>query len=407
MHSILIVDDLESIHEMLDAVIQPIGYNTAFATNGEIALEKLRKERFDIVLTDINMKPMDGIALLGKIKAIDPTAIVIMMSGFANVDNATKALKLGAFDFLTKPFKVDQLMASINRATVERRKRLEAASGASADVASILAGDSPAVKKLKETIERHAKNNAPLLLLGEQGTQKASIANIVHEKSAAAAGPFLALDAKTLSAEQLAEELVSANGEKGKTLAAASSGTLFLSNVDLLPAPIQKALGNQIRDLRGDTRFICATASDLERLVEAGSFEDALYFRIAANIVHTPSLRDRSEDIPAISMAFLSKKGHASIAIGERAAALMQAYRWPGNYAELKDVLETAAASARDGSIGLEQLPDKLQDLSGWPTLADHLEEQARRYRHQVLAACQGDRERAAQVLDCDPADLA
>ncbi len=407
MQSILIVDDLESIHEMLDAVIQPTGYSTVFATDGQIALEKMRRERFDIVLTDINMKPMDGIALLAKIREIDPAAIVIMMSGYANVDNATKALKLGAFDFLTKPFKVDQLMSAISRATDERRKRLEASSGIATDVASILAGDSPAVKKLKDSIERLAKTNTPVLFTGESGTQRASLAAIVHEKSAAAEGAFIALDAKQLDAEALHAELVGNEEQPAKAIVSATGGTLFVANIDHLPLTIQRSVGQQIRELKGELRFICSTSRDLERQVEKGEFEDALYFRIATNVVEPPPLRERAEDIPAIAMAFLSKKGYANAGLGDRASALLQAYRWPGNYVELKEVLEAAASAADGAVIGQDHLPEKLSDTSNWPSLADYLAAQGDRYRQQVLRACQGDRERAAGILGCDAAELA
>lgn len=126
MHSILIVDDIESIHEILNAVIEPIGFNTAFATDGPTAIEMVEQNHYDIVLTDINMKPMDGLDLLEKLKAINPNIIVVMMSGYATIENATRSLKLGAFDFITKPFKVDELIAAINRATKESEKLSEA-----------------------------------------------------------------------------------------------------------------------------------------------------------------------------------------------------------------------------------------------------------------------------------------
>lgn len=406
MQSILIVDDLESIHEMLDAVIQPIGFNTAFATDGKVALEKLRKERYDIILTDINMKPMDGLALLAEIRKIDPAAIVIMMSGYANIDNATKSLKLGAFDFLTKPFKVDQLMSAITRATAERRKRLESSDGSILEVASILAGDSAAVKRLRDSIERHAQTNTPLLLIGESGTQKSSIAAIIHEKGPNADGAFITVDVTQLDEAALVANLVAADGTAGKSVADASGGTLFIRNVDALPHPLQVPLGNLIRTLKGETRFICSTSRDLEKLVEKGDFEDALYFRIAANVIDVPTLRDRAEDIPAIALAYLSKKGLANITLGAKANALMQAYRWPRNYTELKSALESAAEQAKDGAISPDNLPDSLRDLSSWPSLAEYLEQQAKRYRSQVLAACQGDRERAAEILGCDVAEL-
>lgn len=407
MQSILIVDDLESIHEMLDSVIQPIGYHTAFATDGQAALEKLRRDRHDIVLTDINMKPMDGLDLLAQIKEIDPKAIVIMMSGYANVENATRSLKLGAFDYLTKPFKVDQLMAAIKRASAERKRRLEDSASDGTDLASILAGDSAAVRKLRDNIARHAKTNTPLLLVGDSGTQKSSIANIIHQKSENANGAFVSLDAKALDRDAFESSLFDSEGGRSEKVAGASGGTLLIANVDQVDRDLQPSLGNLIRDLKSETRVICTSSRDLERLVETGEFEDALFFRIANGMIEVPNLNDRAEDIPSIAVAYFSKKGFSNLGIGDRASALMQAYRWPGNYKELKEVLETLAANAEGDAIHHDMLPERMRDVSSWPTLDEYLEQQRQRYRAQVLNACQGDVAKAAEILGCEPADLA
>ncbi len=288
MQSILIVDDLESIHEMLDAVIQPIGYNTAFATDGEIALQKIREERYDIVLTDINMKPMDGLALLAQIKEADPEAIVIMMSGYANVENATQALKLGAFDYLTKPFKVDQLMNSIARAAAERKKRRQSGNAAAAQNSILLSGDSETAKSLNERLTRAAKLPTPLLITGDTGTQKANIAALVHARSDAAGEPFVTIDAKKADSGELPGMLFDSAGAASETIRSAEGGFLFLANIDAIPRELQASLGTLIRDLKGETRVICSSSHDLEQLVEQGQFEDGLYFRIANNL--TPLL---------------------------------------------------------------------------------------------------------------------
>lgn len=406
MQSILIVDDLESIHEMLDAVIQPIGYHTAFATDGEIALRKIREEHYDIVLTDINMKPMDGLALLEQIKEADPNAIVIMMSGYANVDNATRALKLGAFDFLTKPFKVDQLMASISRASSERKKRLEAGSVKAGQNTILLAGDSEAARTLSDRIHRAAKLPTPLLVTGETGTQKASVVAMVHAKSPLSEGPIVTLDAKTADPEALVAELFDEEGKPGETVQAAQGGFVHIANIDRFPLDKQAALGNLIRDLKGETRIVCSSSRDLEQLIEAGKFEDALYFRIANNALPIPSLRDRSEDLPAMALAYFAQNNLPQSAIGEQASALLQAYRWPGNYDELQEILAAAATVADDQTIHEQDLPESLRDTSHWPNLEEFLAQQSQRYRSQVLQACQGDKAKAAQILACDPSDL-
>lgn len=406
MQSILIVDDLESIHEMLDAVIQPIGYNTAFATDGEIALQKIREESYDIVLTDINMKPMDGIALLAQIKEADPNAIVIMMSGYANMDNATQALKLGAFDYLTKPFKVDQLMASIERASKERKKRLESGTGGSSQSTILLSGESEVAKRFSEHINRSAKLPTPLLISGEKGTQKDSVAALVHAKSSLANGPFVTIDAKNTPPSDLPGLLVSPEGNASETIQTAAGGYVYVSNIDCLPKELQIPLGNVIRDLKGETRFICSSAKDLESLVESGDFEDALYFRIANNMLTVPSLRDRTEDVSALALSYFAKNHLPFNAIGERAAAILQGYRWPGNYTELQEVLSAAATVGTDQTIKESDLPEKLRDISSWPNLELFLSEQAEHYKMQVLKACQGDREKAALILSVQQEEL-
>ncbi|MBD5781044.1 sigma-54-dependent Fis family transcriptional regulator [Pelagicoccus sp. NFK12] len=403
MQSILIVDDLESIHEMLDAVIQPIGYNTAFATDGEIALQKIREERYDIVLTDINMKPMDGLSLLAAIKEADPEAIVIMMSGYANIDNATQALKLGAFDYLTKPFKVDQLMNSIARAAAERKKRRQSGSAASAQNSLLLSGDSETAKSFNERLSRAAKLPTPLLITGDTGTQKASIAALVHARSDSAGEPFVTVDAKKADSSELPGLLFDSEGAPSETVRSAQNGFLFLANIDAIPRELQATLGTLIRDLKGDIRVVCSSSRDLEQLVEEGQFEDGLYFRIANNALHVPALRDRTEDIPAIALAYFAQNHLPFNALGEGAAALMQGYRWPGNYTELQEVLAAAAEVGEGQTIREADLPEKLRDISSWPSLEDYLAEQAERYKQAVLKACQGDQGKAASILGTAP----
>lgn len=406
MHSILIVDDLESIHEMLDAVIQPIGYDTAFASDGEMALKKFSQGRYDIVLTDINMKPMDGLELLRQLKEIDPNVIVMMMSGYANVENATRSLKLGAFDFLTKPFKVDQLMDALKRASKVRLKATQGAAKSDADVSSLLVGESPRGRKLREAIARHAKAQSPLLLIGEIGSQKRVIASLIHQRSEAREAPFEEIDLKTASAAEIQDLLVDRDGRPGSLVQSAKGGTLLASNLDCLPRELHTAFAALLRDAKADLRVVCSTTRDLERMVEKGEFDDALYFRIATNPLQVPPLRERSDDLPAIARAHLAKEGRQDLTLSAQAAALLKGYRWPGNFSEFVETLDAAAANAERGVIGEEALPDKLRDFSSWPSLEQHLEEQAAAYKGKVLAACLGDRARAAEILGCAESEL-
>ncbi|MBC2607160.1 sigma-54-dependent transcriptional regulator [Pelagicoccus albus] len=408
MHSILIVDDLESIHEMLEAVIQPIGYETAFATDGEMALQKIREQHFDIILTDINMQPMDGIQLLAQIKEADPEAIVIMMSGYANIENATNSLKYGAFDFLTKPFKVDQLMNAITRATAAREKKAAPNDSSQAQSSILLSGDSDAARALNDRFHRAAKLAAPLLIVGDAGGQKTKIARAIHAESEFASGPIVTIDAREVDQTELANLFFSDDEftEPSETVASAHTGSLHIANIDRIPRPLQNSIGNLIRDLKGDCRVICTSSSDIEQLVEEGQFEDALYFRIANNAMLIPSLRDRSEDIPALARTFFAQNNLPDINISEGATAILQGYRWPGNYTEFEEVLDAAATTREGNTIRESDLPEKLQDISSWPNLAAYLEEQAERYKQAVIRAAQGDRERATEILGIAPDEL-
>lgn len=389
---------------MLDAVIQPIGYLTDFAIDGESALEKMKNRRYDIILTDIKMTPMDGLDLLAEVRKLDPDAIVIMMSGYANVENATRALQLGAFDYLTKPFKVDQLMASVNRAAEERNKLLEARNGGGEEASHILSGDSKAVKKLNEGIARQAESKTPLLITGEPGTQKVCIGKAIHAQSERAEEPFVFLDLKTEDEAAFNKLLFGEDDQPSAAVESAKGGYLYLANIDHSPIGRQGTLGNLVRDLKAETRIVCSSSRDLEQLIEVGDFEDALYFRIATNFLHVPALNDRAEDIPAMTFAYLGQSGQARRSFSPRAIELMQAFRWSNNYTEFEEVLSTAISETPGEIINENDLPEKFQDTSSWPTLAQHLEEQAQRYRKLVLSACQGDVSKASEILDCEVA---
>ena len=189
MASVLIVDDLLSIHEMLEAVIQPTGFLTSFATDGEKALTRYKAEKFDIVLADIDMKPMDGITLLKQLKLYDPNAVVIIMTAYASTESAVQALKYGAFDYLQKPFRVDELIATLRRGIEFRKFQAEraAAGGApgvkAADIENRLIGKSAKLAKLVTQIKKLATVRSPVLLIGENGTGKATVAEILHAAS--------------------------------------------------------------------------------------------------------------------------------------------------------------------------------------------------------------------------------
>jgi DNA-binding NtrC family response regulator len=415
MPSVLIVDDLLSIHEMLEAVIQPTGYSTAFATDGEKALARYKAEKYDLVLADIDMKPMDGITLLRQLKAYDPSAVIIIMTAYASTESAVQALKFGAFDYLQKPFRVDDLIATLKRALEYRRfsteRPAEAAGGAAPgglaaarDVESALAGTSAVHKKLVQQIKKLSTVRTPVLLQGETGTGKTAIAEILHAGSAPAEAPFVRIDCAQSAEESFHTGLFGANGAGGEWLAQARGGTLLLQNLERLGQPLQRELVGVLRTHAQSFRLICTSAEDLERLTEEGKFDDELFYRVASLPVVLPPLRDHPEDIPALVKHFTARATNPNfdpklIEFSPEALAILRSYSWPGNIGDLAQVVGKIASSTETRVIGEEQLPLRLKDLGGWPKLADYLALQEKHYVEQVLHACRGNKEQAARVL--------
>lgn len=416
MPSVLIVDDLLSIHEMLEAVIQPTGYSTAFATDGEKALARYKSEKYDLVLADIDMKPMDGITLLRQLKAYDPTAVVIIMTAYASTESAVQALKYGAFDYLQKPFRVDDLISTLKRAHEYRRVSVErpaqAASaptggGGAHDIDSQLVGVSLAHKKLIQQVKKLAAVRTPVLLQGEAGTGKATIAEILHANSAAADAPLVRIDCSQCSDENFRTGLLGENGGGGTWIAQARGGTLLLQNIEKLSAALQRELVGVLRTHSQTFRLVCTSAEDLERLTEEGRFDDELFYRVASlPLVLTP-LRERLDDIPLLVKHFAAQATNPNfdaklIEFTSDALAVLKAYSWPGNITDLAQVVGKIASTSEHRVIGVDQLPLRIKDLGGWPKLADYLALQEKHYIEQVLHACRGDKVQAARVLGVD-----
>jgi two-component system, NtrC family, response regulator HydG len=419
MPSVLIVDDLLSIHEMLEAVIQPTGYSTAFATDGEKALTRYKAEKYDLVLADIDMKPMDGITLLKQLKAYDPTAVVIIMTAYASTESAVQALKFGAFDYLQKPFRVDDLISTLKRALEYRRFSIErpteaaasagGGSGGSRDVESMLVGVTAAHKKLIQQIKKLATVRTPVLLQGETGTGKTTIAEILHAGSAPADAPFVRIDCGQSSEEAFRNGLLGDNGAGGVWLTQARGGTLLLQNVEKLAPALQRELVGVLRTHAQSFRLVCTSGEDLERLTEEGRFDDELFYRVASLPVVLSPLRDRSEDIPALVKHFASRAANPNfdsklIEFTPEALSVLMAYPWPGNVTDLAQVVGKIAVTTDVRVVDIDQLPLRVKDLGGWPKLADYLALQEKHYIEQVLHACRGNKEQAARVLGIDVA---
>lgn len=418
MPSVLIVDDLLSIHEMLEAVIQPTGYSTAFATDGEKALIRYKAEKYDLVLADIDMKPMDGITLLRQLKAYDPTAVVIIMTAYASTESAVQALKFGAFDYLPKPFRVDELIATLRRALDYRKfatSALAATSGGagagvagSQDIDSRLIGVSAAHKRLVAQVKKLSGVRTPVLLQGEPGTGKATVAEILHAGSAGGDAPCVCIDCARSTEPDFHAGLFGENGTGGAWVSEAVGGTLLLQNIEKLDDDMQRELVGVLRSSAQTLRLVCTSTEDLERLTEAGRFNDELFYRVASLPVQIPPLRERPEDIPLLVKHFTAKTVNPHfdsklIEFTPEAMGMLKAYSWPGNLPDLSQVVSKIVAAADVRVVTADQLPLRLKDLNSWLCLADYLALQEKHYIEQVLKACRGDKAQAARVLGVEP----
>jgi len=417
MPSVLIVDDLVSIHEMLDAVIQPTGFSTSFATDGEKGLVRYKADKFDLVLADIDMKPMDGITLLKQLKLYDPNCVVIIMTAYASTESAIQALKFGAFDYLQKPFRVDELIATLRRGLEFRQFQAERAAAGLApgikasDIDSRLIGQSPALKKVITQVRKLATVRTPVLLIGENGTGKTAVAEVLHAASGAPESAFVRIDCALSSEANFREGLLGHGGEGGAWVKQAKGGTLFLQHLQCLSLPMQKELVSVLRNTAHGFRLVCTTTEDLEKLSDEGKFHDELFYRVASLPLQMPPLRSRAGDVPLLVKHYCGQAANPLfdaklVEFTDDALAVMNAYHWPGNLTELQQVVLKIAATTETRVVTSQQLPLRLRELKHWPTLAEFLGGQEKQYIDHVLTTCKGDKAAAAKVLGVDVAKL-
>ncbi|HLP02212.1 MAG TPA: response regulator [Opitutaceae bacterium] len=428
MPSVLIVDDLTSIHEMLEAVIQPIGFTAAFATDGNKALERYKAEKFDLVLVDVQMKPMDGITLLRELKKHDPQAVVVVMTAYANTTYALDALKLGAFDFLQKPFKVDELISALKRGVefkklgvTRAKKTLAPAAGAgpahadetvAADqLEAFVVGESKKIKKIGPQIKKLTTSKTPVLIIGEPGTGKRVIAELIHAQGNPPGSPLVRFDCSSVTEDEIREGLIGAQSQGGSWIEQAKGGTLFLEEVNALPLPIQKVLVGVLRTAGSSFRLCCSSTEDLEKLIDQGKFHDELFYRIGALPLMLPALRERIEDLPQLLKNFATsvrnpKFDTKQVEFAPDAIAALSAYRWPGNISELSQIVSAVVSEADSKTITAAQLPERFRDLKDLPSLADFLAQEEKTYVERVLRACRGDKAKAAKILGVEVARI-
>ena len=405
---------------MLEAVVAPTGLDTVFATDGEQALAKYKKQKFDLVLADVDMKPMDGITLLKQLKVLDPASVVIIMTAYASTESAIQALKFGAFDYLQKPFKVDELIKTLKRALDYRQFSQEQETSASSpavapampvgDIETQIIGTSAATQRLVQQLKKLVSAKSAVLLQGEVGTGKRQIAELLHNTSNPTA-PFVRVDCTHSDDPDFREQLIGEKNSGGTKVQEAQGGTLFLDNLPSLPLDLQQSLVGVLKAVSGNVRLICSSTVDLEAQVDEGTFDDELFYRVASLPVVLPPLRERAEDIPALVKDIVLRTANPSfpsnqIEFTDDALHTLGAHYWPGNISELNQIISKIVATTETRVISSRQLPMRLRELTDWPSLADYLAGQEKEYIATVLNACKDDKALALKILKCDPDKL-
>ena len=398
------------VHEMLSTVLSPLGHRLTFAVHGEQALDLYKRGSFDLVLADVDMKPIDGIELLQQLRAYDPKACVVIMTGFASADTAIMALKHGAFDYLKKPYKIAELMQALKRCA-DGKQRTQSGTTVSEPKGVLplaLVGDNPKVQRLLAQVRKLAANATPILLTGESGTGHEAVARTLHASGLTPEGPLVVVDSRHLSQAELSTGLLGKDGNPGTLVQAATGGTLFLQHPQALPASIQAAFVGVMRKSGSSFRLICATEEDLDALASEGRFNEEFYYRIASMPVALPSLRERLSDLPLLlkAIVLLCSNPHFEshqLEFADETREALSTHPWPGNLDELQQVVSHAIATAENRVIAPNNLPGSLYEAHESLPLTVFLTRQEKRYLARSLRRHGGDAVKAGIALGIDP----
>ena len=373
--TVLVVDDEPSMREMLSIMLKREGYDVVLADCGKAAVEILRHRPVDLLISDIKMPGMSGVDVLRAAKQIDDAIVGIMITAFKSTESAVEALRLGAHDYLDKPFDIELLKKKVRHALEQRRLR-----------EYTILGDSPQIKEVRERIKRVAPTNSTILITGESGTGKELVARAIHTQSKRAARPFVPLNCGALPETLLESELfghekgafTSADSTKKGLIEAAERGSIFLDEIGEMSLMMQVKLLRFLQERRfrrvggteekdADVRVIAATNQDLAKMVETGDFRRDLFYRVNVIKVDVPPLRERKEDILPLAQHFIDKfnrqMGKALQGLAPSAKRTLDSYTWRGNVRELENVIERAVALEDSDMVQAENLD--LGDIPG------------------------------------------
>jgi two-component system response regulator AtoC len=382
--SILVADDDASIRSLLKQLLADEGFAVLEASTGIEVVDRVKESSPDLVIMDVRMPELDGIEALARLKSTNPKTAVLIMTAFGSSNAAIRAMELGAFDYITKPFELDKISHSVKR-VLDYQDLTAEVEVLRDEISSLvqterIVGNSPAMQEVYKTIGKVAKADATVLITGESGTGKELVAEALHFNSNRRSGPMVKVSCAALPETLLEAELF--GHEKGSFTGAmtqrrgrfemADKGTIFLDEIGEMTVPTQTKLLRVLQErkierigsslpIKVDIRIIVATNKDLQKQVEQNKFRDDLYYRLNVINIHMPPLRDRKEDIPSLVEHFLAKHRYSATAqpaaISEEAIRRLMEYNWPGNVRELENVIERAVVLSRGQIITSRELP--------------------------------------------------
>ncbi|UCG77973.1 MAG: sigma-54-dependent Fis family transcriptional regulator [Nitrospirota bacterium] len=434
MERILIVEDERNMNEVLKMLLEGEGYEVASAYDGNEGIDILNKDIFDLVITDINMPGIDGFGVLKTVKEISPDTIVVMITAFGTTERAIEAMKLGAYDYIDKPFKIDEIRLIVKKAL--ERKKLSTEIRILKDKVSTtyqfdnIIGKSAKMQQILLSLPKIAKGMSNVLILGESGAGKELIAHAIHNLSDRSDREFVAVNCAAFPEGLLESELfghmkgafTGAVSNKQGLFEVADKGSIFLDEIAEMPLSLQSKLLRVIEDstfrrvggisdIKVDVRVISATNKNLEKQVKEGKFREDLYYRLNVIPVLIPPLRERKEDIPLLVEHFLKKFGVTKRRFGNSAMAALVEHEWKGNVRELENIIERVVTLSEEEVIKKDMLPmevlsRKVPD-SGAPALNEDgvdldsvLEDIERSYLIKALDASKGVKNDAAKLLN-------
>lgn len=438
MVSVLVVEDKSAMQQMLSATLAGEGYEVDIASNGKDAIHKAKNKRYDLVLTDLKLPGADGLEVLSEVKEIDPEMSVIVMTAYGTVETAVEAMKVGAFDFITKPFDTDRLSLLIKRALENRRlvaeNTLLREELAQTYGLTEIIGKSNRIKEATDLVQKVAPSDTTALLLGESGTGKELFARAIHYLSSRKEGPFVAINCAAIPRELLENELfgsekgafTSSHARKMGKFEIAERGTIFLDEIGDMDISLQAKLLRVLQEKKferlGGTktidvnvRVIAASNIDLKNAIRKRTFREDLYYRLSVFPIQIPPLRERREDIAALAEHFINRfcreLNKKTKKLSREALSLMERYHWPGNVRELENTIERAIILCEGKTITPDQiairLPSsaeiRLREGAGLKEVAALAQAEAERSLiKRVLTQTNGNKKKSAEILKID-----